>query len=159
MKRFIRTVAPLFVVALTLFGSSPVQSLAANASDWFGDYHEAKAVSVAAGQRLLVVLENPSEPQHTVEQISTMTSAVEADLLKPFTACRIDVSTEKGKEMAAKFGVTEFPYTAVIDKTGKWIVYSNAGRYSNSEWLTLLVTYAKETLPARNASNDANCFT
>lgn len=156
MKRFIRTVAPLLFVGLVLFGANVSQ-----AAEWFADYHEAKDASVAAGQRLLVVLDDPTKPQHSVEQISTMTGAVEEELLKPYTTCRIDVTTEKGKEMAGKFRATEFPYTAVIDKTGKWIVYSNTGRFSNNDWLTLLLNYSKEELPARTASNsnDENCFT
>lgn len=154
MKRFTGIGALALFAVIALGNARSVQ-----AEGWFADYHEAKTASVVAGTRLLVVLDDPTQPQHSVEQVSTMTSAVEAELLKPYTTCRIDVSTEKGKEMASKFRATEFPYTAVIDKAGKFIVYKNQGKYSNSEWVSMLLSYAKEELPTQAAASDANCFT
>jgi len=154
MRRF-AGIGPLLLLAvLGVFTTTSVQ-----ASDWYSDYHVAKDASIAAGTRLLVVLEDPTKPQHSIEQVSTMTSSVELELLKPFTTCRIDVSTEKGKDLAGKFGATEYPYTAVIEKTGKWIVYSNQGRFTNSEWVSMLVEQSQERSSTRTASSGANCFT
>ncbi len=150
MKRF--TGIGVFVLSgvLSLLGASAAHA------EWHQDYHEAKAAAIEAGQRLLVVLEQPGDAQHSVQQVSTTASPAETELLKPYVTCRVDVTTEKGKKLATAFGATEFPFTAIIDRNGRFVVYSNTGHYTDAEWASML---AENKEAKRAAVADENCFT
>lgn len=105
--------------------------------NWSNHYGTARKQAIASGKPLLVVIENrdplalPSAP--TIEQISWTSPQVSPELLVKFELCRIDASTEYGRRVARAFNANKLPLTAIIDKTGEWMVYVKAGDMNTSE--------------------------
>ena len=60
------------------------------------------------------------------------------ELLRPYNLCHVDVSTDYGKKVAEAFKAEDFPYTAIIDKTGSVIIFAKAGKMANEEWQGVL---------------------
>ena len=74
------------------------------------------------------------------------------------TAATYGDQPQKGNNLVAKKNHPAI--LATIDKQGKFIVYQNSGRYSNSEWIAMLVAQSKETRSVQTASRSRrNCFT
>ena len=76
-----------------------------------------------------------------MEQVSRSTDETQAALLAPYELCRVDVTTEYGKRVAAAFKVSEFPYTAIIDRTASVILYRKTGRFDTAQWASTLIHY------------------
>ncbi|HAY79096.1 MAG TPA: hypothetical protein DCY79_04745 [Planctomycetaceae bacterium] len=110
--------------------------LAAGASDveWMDNYGAALEAARAADRPLLVLLENSTAAVKAVE-------TADADLLENYVVCRVDVSTEYGKRVAAAFKTSLFPYTAVIDKTGKRVLYRKSGDFTADGWKEMLAMF------------------
>jgi hypothetical protein len=51
------------------------------------------------------------------------------------------VTTEYGKRVAEAFRAEEFPFAAIIDKTGSVVLHKTAGKMSDEKWQTTLTTY------------------
>ena len=68
--------------------------------EWSAHYAEAKAAAAAAEKPLLVVLENPGEPQRRFHDDALASQPEQVDLLKHFQLCRVDVTTPYGKRVA-----------------------------------------------------------
>ncbi|REK28008.1 MAG: thioredoxin family protein [Planctomycetota bacterium] len=160
MTRFTWTGTSLLVASIFVFGLGVAGARAEEAVTWLDDYHVAKAAAIEAGKKLLVVLEDPSQASHTVQQVSDSSGAVEAELLKPFVLCRVDVTSEKGKSLAEAFGATEYPFTAVIDRRGRFVDYKHSGEFSNTAWVAMLVEQGQEEQRVETASRSRGiCFT
>lgn len=110
---------------------------------WETDYGKALKATRADDQPLLVVLEKPAQ-EPSVQQVAYQETAVtteDAELLAPYQLCKIDATTEYGQKVAKVFGVKQFPYTAIIDKTGSVIIFAESGELTTDEWRTTLATF------------------
>jgi hypothetical protein len=114
------------------------------APQWESDYGKALKATRAGDRPLLVVLDQPKEPQNPVKPVAFTEEAAisrEAELLAPYHLCHVDVSTEYGKQVAKAFGATSFPYTAIIDRTGSVIIFAKTGKIEVKEWEDTLLSY------------------
>ena len=124
---------------------------------WQSDYGKALRATRADDRPLLVVLEvsagapsdvspfdftndSSDDKQRTVKDIKD-------ELLRPYQLCHVDVGTDYGQKVAEAFGVTEFPHTAIIDKTGSVIIFSKTGELTASEWESTLASHKKGERP------------
>ena len=102
--------------------------------EWSSHYAQAKAAAATAQKPLLVVLEDPAEPSRRFDTERLASEEEHQDLLKHFQLCRVDVTTPYGKRVAEAIGVSELPYTAITDKTAKYITFRSAGQVSPENW-------------------------
>ena len=116
---------------------------ALSTSHWQADYGKALAATRNDHPPLLIVLDVPSDPKLAADSQQLETNGEQADLLGAYQRCRIDVSTEYGKKVAKLFGATEFPCTAVIDKTGSVVLCKKTGQLTEEQWRNILDTYQK----------------
>ncbi|MEN0111300.1 MAG: hypothetical protein AAF805_11315 [Planctomycetota bacterium] len=107
------------------------------ADGWNADYGAALAETKADERPLLVVLDNPAEAAESLGE-----ERLEAGGLERYALCRVDVTSEYGREVAKAFGVTEFPHVAIIDRTGSVIVRRIAGDVSAEQWESILDRHA-----------------
>lgn len=105
---------------------------------WQADYGKALAATRNDERPLLVVIDNPADPQASVEAELLSTDGEQGKLLKPYRLCRVDVSTDYGKKVAEAFGATEFPHTTIIDKTGRVVLFKKPGKIAGDQWKTTL---------------------
>lgn len=114
---------------------------------WQADYGQALAATRSDQRPLLVVIDNPVDPKTAFEQKLLDADGVQAELLKSYQLCHVDVSTEYGKKVAEAFGAKQFPHTAIIDKTGSTVLFKKPGQIGGEEWQTTLAKYQKGVQP------------
>lgn len=114
---------------------------------WQADYGKALAATRSDQRPLLVVLDNPSDPQAAFDPQLLATDGAQAELLKSYRLCHVDVSTEYGQKVAAAFGATKFPHTAIIDRTGSTVLFKQTGRIGGEQWQSTLAKYQKGEQP------------
>ena len=129
----------MIAVAVGLLAAAP------EPIEWESNYGKALRETRATDERpLLVVLEKSTEPQEKVDAALLAEddfASEEAELVRPYERCRVDVSTEYGQRVAKAFGAKQFPYTAIIDKTGSVILYTKSGSVDAKQWKATLATY------------------
>jgi hypothetical protein len=104
---------------------------------WQDDYGKALQATRAGSQPLLVVLDEPAQDEARLEPAllgEGEISGQEFELLQPYHLCHVDVTTEYGERVAKAFKAKNFPYTAIIDKSGSVIIFAKAGQMSADEW-------------------------
>jgi hypothetical protein len=109
--------------------------------EWSDHYANAKVQAAAQQRPLLVVLENSGDPAGRFNPDQLAADEAQAELLGHFQLCRMDVTTDYGKRVAAAFGASKFPFTAITDKSARYITFQAAGAMSPEQW--------KETLNSR----------
>jgi hypothetical protein len=110
---------------------------------WQADYGKALQATRSDQRPLLVVLDNPADPAASVEPQLLDAQGDQAELLKPYRLCRVDVTTDYGKKVAASFGAKQFPHTTIIDKTGKVVLFKQAGKIADDQWRNTLAKFEK----------------
>lgn len=110
---------------------------------WQADYGKALEATRSDQRPLLVVLDNPADPAASIEPQLLDAKGDQAALLKPYRLCRVDVSTDYGKKVAESFGAKQFPHTTIIDKTGKVVLFKQAGKIADDQWRTTLAKFEK----------------
>lgn len=123
------------VVAISTWGVS------ADSVQWQSDYGKALEASRADARPLLIVLDDPSDPAASAEEDQLVAEGEQEELLTAYECCHVDVSTEYGKKVADAFKAEEFPFAAIIDKTGSVVLTKKSGKVSDEEWQTTLATY------------------
>jgi hypothetical protein len=123
------------VIAFSTVGVS------ADAVQWQSDYGKALAASRADARPLLIVLDNPSDPQAAAEEDQLAAEGEQVELLGAYECCHVDVTTEYGKKVADAFKAEEFPFAAIIDKTGSVVLHKTAGKVSDEKWQATLAAY------------------
>jgi hypothetical protein len=111
---------------------------------WETSYGKALEASRAADEPLLIVLDKPSndEARLAPELLSEgKTEGAENALLKPYQLCHVDVSTAYGKKVAKAFHAKDFPHVAIIDKTGKTVIFTKTGDIKADEWQRILTRH------------------
>ncbi len=113
---------------------------ASEAPQWESRYGKALEATIAADDPLLVVLDKPNSDDARLSP-ELLDDEQDTALLKPYQLCHIDVTTDYGKKVAKAFKAKTFPHVAIIDKTGKTIIYSKAGDIKADEWQRVLTRY------------------
>lgn len=108
---------------------------------WHHDYGAALEAAKEAERPLLVVLEVPTDPARRVAPAHFTLDPTQTALLANYELCRIDVRTGYGKRVAQAFRASEVPHTAIIDRTGSYVLYRNDGRISTDDWVATLVSH------------------
>ena len=131
---------------------------------WNNDYGDALESTRVTARPLLIVLEIPSDDGSRFLPARFAPDETGEELLKPYELCRIDVDTSYGQRVAEAFQATQFPYTAIIDKAGRKIIFHKSGQLSASEWAATLLAYrAGQSLQLNGGhqaeKNEADCFT
>ncbi len=134
MRKF---TAILFLVCCT----QPVW--AEPSAQWQSDYGTALASTKSEARPLLIVLEHGDQRRPVVSPANF--DAREAELLKNYNLCRVDVDTPYGQQTASAFRASEFPHTVIIDKTGSTQIYKRTGTFPRDQWLATLTTYRAGT--------------
>ena len=143
-----------FTFSFVVFAASVVTSGTNDKQElkWKDHYDSAKQVAQASARPLVVVLENPTKTAEKVDE-TKLTSQDRQKLEKEkFELVRVDVSTDYGKRVAAAFGATKFPYTAVTDDCSKQIVFRKAGQMSETDWTLALAKSLNTSNKERAAS-------
>lgn len=117
-----------WTVAAGLLGQSP------DTPHWHTDYGTALAATKQAERPLLVVIDDPNRPDHRIEQVSAQLDRSQGELLAAYELCHIDATTRYGRQVAESFNVREFPYTAIIDRTGSVILHQHSGQFTADRW-------------------------
>ncbi len=123
--------------------------------DWLDDYGTAYRQTRMEGMPLLVVLDNPAEAEHRIEQVSSRAQdETQIDLLSSYKLCHVDVRTEYGQRLAKAFHADQFPHTVIIDNTASVQIFKKTGHFTTEEWVTTLVKYksGKRRAVVRQAS-------
>lgn len=123
------------VIAISTLGVS------ADSVDWQSDYGKALEASRTGARPLLIVLDDPSDPAAAAEEDQLVAEGEQEELLGAYECCHVDVSTEYGKKVADAFKAKEFPFAAIIDKTGSVVLCKKTGKVSDEEWQETLATY------------------
>ncbi len=105
---------------------------------WSRHYDKAKHAAQTAKRPLLVVIENPSEAKQRLDEERLPVDTAQQGLLGKFHLCRVDATTDYGKRVAKAFGAQQFPFTAIIDKQSRLIVFRKAGQMTRQEWRNAL---------------------
>jgi hypothetical protein len=104
---------------------------------WQTSYGKALASTKAANAPLLVVLDKPKSEDARVSPAllgEANTTSKELQLLRPYTLCHVDVTTEYGQKVASAFRARTFPHVAIIDKTGSRVLFRTSGDIEPAEW-------------------------
>jgi hypothetical protein len=105
---------------------------------------------------LLVVLDNPNSDEARVEPAllgDAAPAGKQADLLRPYRLCHVDVTTEYGQKVAKAFQAKSFPHVAIIDKTGSSVIFSKTGKIEAAEWEKALTVHRNGERPVRTVSH------
>ena len=124
----------LALIAITL--STAV--VAPKAAEWHADYGKALAATRTDDRPLLIVLDAPKTAAGK-QQLDT--AGEQAKLLAAYQLCHVDISTEYGKRVAKVFNAKQFPFTAIIDKTGSIVLHKKQGALTDAQWSKTLTTY------------------
>ena len=134
----------LMCVVLVLAGMTEAR---ADELQWSDHYANAKQAAADGQKPLLVVLENSADPAGRLDLQSLGSAEKQAELMQHYQLCRMDVATPYGKRVAEAFGVTQYPFTAITDKTARYITYRSSGVPSADHWLATLETRQSGATP------------
>jgi len=120
--------------------------------DWETDYGKALQATRVHSKPLLIVLDNPTDQAARIQPARLRPDDTGRELLRPYQLCHVDVSTSYGQEVAKAFKAQQFPYTAIIDRGGKRIIYRKSGPFSTTDWAATLLAY-------KEGKDPSECFT
>lgn len=115
--------------------------------DWHADYGKALAATRSDHRPLLVVLDIPSNPEAALDEDLLSGEGELAALLGQYELCHVDASTEYGQQVAKAFKATQFPHTAIIDRTGAVVLFKKPGQITEAEWNSTLARYRSGEQP------------
>jgi hypothetical protein len=111
---------------------------------WEASYGKALEATRSGGAPLLVVLDKPDSRSARIEPaLLSQDSATgqEAELLRPYQLCHVDVTSEYGRKVARAFRADRFPHVAIIDRTGSQVIFRRSGPVSANEWEQILTRH------------------
>ena len=130
---------------------------------WWTDYGSAYRLAEKERKPLLVVFEKSDalgQPPQTVRDLNQNPAS---SLLNPYVLCRIDVSTEIGRDLARQFAAPGVPSVVITDKRLNRVIYRRHGPLSNLDWAVMLVSYRTGERPADRSPQPAEqrtvCYT
>ena len=131
----------LVAACMVLGASAP----ATQAPQWQADYGKALAETRADERPMVVVIDNPAVAEEAVEA----ELLADTEVLGAYQLCHVDVSTEYGQAVAEVFGAEQFPYVAIIDKSGEYVVHRHAGQLNRENWEAKLAKYEAGEIPRK----------
>ena len=111
---------------------------------WQADYGDALEATRASDEKpLLVVLDEPQAEETRVQPalLEGKADVKEVKLLQHYRLVHIDASTKYGQKVAGVFRAKRFPHMAIIDKSGKVVLFKKSGKISSTEWNDALETH------------------
>jgi hypothetical protein len=154
------------MTAMLLFAALSAGQVTSGESEWLTDYGVALERCKGQGRPLLIVIDRPGRPVARFEQTGYSPSDRSTRGPQDYVLCHIDGSTRYGQAVAAAFQASSLPYTAIIDKRGKGILYAKHGEFSSEEWATTLSSYragvrlvAYQPVASQTFSQPAQCST
>lgn len=126
------------ILALSAVGAAP------QPVEWEADYGDALAATRSEDKPLLVVLDQPKDEKLRVQPAllsEGSTKAEDAEKLEGYNLCHVDASTEYGQKVAKAFKAKRFPHLAIIDRTGKVVIFKKSGQISATEWDNALASH------------------
>lgn len=138
-------------LAVAMLAASSL-ALAPEKVKWQADYGKALAATRSDQLPLLVVLDNPADAKASIQPELLNANGELGELLKAYRVCRVDVTTEYGKKVAESFKATQFPHTAIIDKTGSVVLFKKPGQIAGDQWRTTLAKFEKGERPTARTS-------
>ncbi|MCA9212390.1 MAG: thioredoxin family protein [Planctomycetales bacterium] len=106
--------------------------------EWKTHYGQAKKTAQETKRPLLIVLEDPAKPAAKFNDGKLASEAGQKALLENYLLVRVDVSTPYGQKVQEAFRADKLPYTAITDKSAKYITFRGAGSMKPSEWVAAL---------------------
>ncbi|GEM_PF-3380125 len=125
---------------------------------WKEHYGQALQSARSHQRPLLLVMQDPSDPNCRLQQIDSVSDKDHNELLRRFELCRVDVTTPHGKKTARVFGAEQFPYTVMIGNQGKKIVFRQAGAMASEDWKNTLKSYQSSPEPALSKTTARGSF-
>lgn len=143
------------MMAIGVLASAP------ESTQWQSDYGDALAETRATdNQPLLVVLDEPQAKETSVEPAllgEGDSKVVDRKLLGRYRLCHIDASTSYGRKVAGVFRAKRFPHVAIIDKSGKFVLFKKSGKITTTEWTSALEKHQDgERVAAKHVSYKLN---
>jgi hypothetical protein len=122
-------------------------------STWHGDYATAHAEACKADKPLFIVICPASSDYARMMALGTfMSDEVERVLRADYVRFMLDTTTPEGKAMAKQFDATEGPHFVILDRSGKWQVYYQAGVLLEHELTPILARFRRSKLNASGRS-------
>lgn len=139
------------MMAIGVLASTP------ESTEWKSDYGDALAETRAEeNQPLLVVLDEPQAKEASIEPAllgEGDTKVVDRKLLKHYRLCHVDASTKYGQKVAGVFKAKRLPHVAIIDKSGKVVLFKKSGKFTTTEWTSALEAHQTgERVAAKHVS-------
>ena len=125
------------------------------------DYGVAYRLAEKEGKPLLVVFEKEDAQNLQFSADAGLDSV--SSLLKHYVLCRINGSTEEGRDLAQKFNAPGLPSLVITDKRLRRVVYRRQGSLSDVDWAVMLVSHRTDEQPTEppqeSKSRRAICYT
>lgn len=139
------------VAVLVTFGaiSATNVSVEKDGAKWESNYMKALQATRNDERPLLVVLDNPNKAKEAIDADQLELEGKQGELLGSYQLCHVDVTTKYGKKVADAFHAEKFPFTAIIDKKGEFILHKKAGKLEGEEWNETLTKFKQGEEPVR----------
>ncbi|MBC8876392.1 MAG: hypothetical protein H8E44_43745 [Planctomycetes bacterium] len=147
------------LIALAVVASAPTP--AGKEVLWGDDYGAALEATKDLQKPLLIVIDDSAQSKSQLRHVEAVPEKKNAELLESYVLCHVDVTTEYGKRVAEVFEVKQYPFTAILDKTGEKIIYRMTGQLDDSDWITALDTHKRGESRSGSASRKSRstCYT
>jgi len=147
------------LIALAVVASAPTPP--GKGVLWGDDYGTALEVTRDLQKPLLIVIDDSAQTESQSQHTGAHPEKKDAELLENYVLCHVDVTTDYGQRVAAVFEVKQYPFTAIIDKTGEKIIYRKIGQLDDSDWITALDTHKRGESRSGSASrkSPSTCYT
>ena len=115
-------------------------------SAWNTDYAHAIKYVRNLDRPLVIVFDIASEGSDLDQSAVFQHEKLDKGLADDYVRLFVDLQTESGRQLAADFGVIEYPRLVVVDRSGEWQVYRRSGFHSVDELQTVLSKYRRTKL-------------
>ena len=129
VKRLMVLLAVLCALQTGLFAEQP------SPQHWITDYGTAYHQAEKEGKSLLVVFERPGSKSSLLRGVEAVSG-----LGKHYVLCRVDGTTETGRDLAQKFRTPEIPSLVITDDHLRRVTYRQRGPLSGVNWEMVLVS-------------------
>jgi hypothetical protein len=116
-------------------------------SAWHSDYAAAHAEARKADKPLFIMIcPGASEYAQMIGLGTFLNERIEGSLRTDYVRVVIDSTTPEGQATAKQFGVEQGPYFAIIDRSGKWQVFYQAGILLEDDLTPVLAKHRRSKL-------------
>lgn len=128
---------------------------------WVDDYGAALEATKEQQKPLLIVIDGSAQSNGQSRRVWATQEQEKAELLENYVLCHVDATTDYGKRVADVFKVKQFPFMAIIDKTGEKIIYRQSGQLDDSDWVAALDKHKRgeSRTASRGRNGRSDCYT